>query len=660
MAKVNAEIDINFGDLPETLGEVKKEFKDLSKTIETLVKDSDQYNAVLKRMGELKGEIQGFKNDLKALNPEEVFKSFQGVLNGIVGGFAAATGAVALFGAENEELEKTLIKVNGAIALLAGFQSLQDGIKDLRLLLGLTNPELAILIGSLAAAGAAFAYLSTQMNRTSEEQKVLNSINKSAIEFYVKEKVAIETLLAEAQKENTTKQRKKEIIQELNQISPLYFGGIKSEKDLQDKATEAVAKYIKALELKAKAQAANDLLVKAEQPIIERQIKLEEDLASMRNATFASEEQKAKNIQRLSQIIKDGTDTELLALQKSAEPIKNIVADINKQLDEIGGDPNGTRNQNYVQSIADYQAYLDELEKRAQATDEKIKRQFVQIVDINAIAEEERKRSEAIAKATGSEQFDVTKIKNPITGLNLEQSMALIQAHFEQEQLLISQQRAQGLLSETEYNEQISQLKATYLQQQSDTLASFGESNLDIQQQQADASIEIARLELQHKQQIVSQVGQLLNAASQLAGQNTAAGKALAIASTTISTYTSAQQAYHSQFLPIPDPSSPIRGTIAAAVAIAAGLARVKQILSVKIPGKGAGGSSYGSPSALGGTSSYTPPSIGAATQTTNLSGNSLAEIQNRVNTPIRAVVVESDITNAQGRVRGYETQGSI
>lgn len=63
--------------------------------------------------------------------------------------------------------------------------------------------------------------------------------------------------------------------------------------------------------------------------------------------------------------------------------------------------------------------------------------------------------------------------------------------------------------------------------------------------------------------------------------------KGLNIALTTIDTYFAAQKAYMSQFLPVPDPSSPIRGAIAAAGAVASGIARVKQIASTKFASGG-------------------------------------------------------------------------
>jgi len=64
---------------------------------------------------------------------------------------------------------------------------------------------------------------------------------------------------------------------------------------------------------------------------------------------------------------------------------------------------------------------------------------------------------------------------------------------------------------------------------------------------------------------------------SEIAGKETALGKAFAIIQTTLSTYQAAQQSYASQ-LTIPTPDAPVRAGLAAAVAVAQGLARVYAI----------------------------------------------------------------------------------
>ena len=77
--------------------------------------------------------------------------------------------------------------------------------------------------------------------------------------------------------------------------------------------------------------------------------------------------------------------------------------------------------------------------------------------------------------------------------------------------------------------------------------------------------------------------------------------KALSISETLISTYLAAQKAYESQFKPTSDLSSPIRGGIAAAVTVAAGLAKVKAIKNQKYNGGNSAGSASGGGARRGG-----------------------------------------------------------
>ncbi len=88
-----------------------------------------------------------------------------------------------------------------------------------------------------------------------------------------------------------------------------------------------------------------------------------------------------------------------------------------------------------------------------------------------------------------------------------------------------------------------------------------------MQKQVSDANLQVA--------------SQALGAVAQLVGENSTAGKAAAIAATTIDTYLGAQKAYTSQLIP-GDPTSPIRAAIAAGVAVAGGLANVAAIVKLK------------------------------------------------------------------------------
>ena len=118
--------------------------------------------------------------------------------------------------------------------------------------------------------------------------------------------------------------------------------------------------------------------------------------------------------------------------------------------------------------------------------------------------------------------------------------------------------------------------------------------------------------------------------------------KAASIASTLINTYMSARSAYFSQFLPIPDPSSPIRGGIAAGLSVAGGLVAVKNIASQKFEGASLSGGGGGGGGSMGGGGAPTAPNF-------NIVGNSginqLAELGGQ---PIQAYVVSGEVTSAQ------------
>ena len=158
---------------------------------------------------------------------------------------------------------------------------------------------------------------------------------------------------------------------------------------------------------------------------------------------------------------------------------------------------------------------------------------------------------------------------------------------------------------------------------------------------EAEAKVESVRL-----------VGNALTAFSKLAGEDTAAGKALAISGALISTYLSAQQAFESQFRPLALVDSPVRGAIAAAAAIASGLANVKAIASVNPKGQTGGGTAA-------------RPVITATAPDFNVVGASqvsqLAQsVSGQVTKPVKAFVVGKEITSQQELDRNINNTAGI
>lgn len=159
----------------------------------------------------------------------------------------------------------------------------------------------------------------------------------------------------------------------------------------------------------------------------------------------------------------------------------------------------------------------------------------------------------------------------------------------------------------------------------------------------SEAATAIAKTEAESKQSLLETTATALTNLSMVAGRETVAGKALAIASSIINTYQGATKALA---------QGGIAGPIAAAGIIAAGLAAVKQIVSVKVPGSSSGGGIGVSAPTLNANSPLSPTTI-ASNQVT-LDQRSINAIGNKA---IRAYVVENDITSAQQKIRRIQRQ---
>lgn len=163
----------------------------------------------------------------------------------------------------------------------------------------------------------------------------------------------------------------------------------------------------------------------------------------------------------------------------------------------------------------------------------------------------------------------------------------------------------------------------------------------------AKARVEIDKQETASKIENAQKISALLTSLSDLAGKETAAGKAFAIASATIDTYLGATKAYQSLAgIPVVGPAL---GAVAAGVAVAGGIKNVKSILAVKVPGGDSGGGGNISAPSLSGAP-IAPPQPQA--QTTSLNTQTINALGNQAT---RAYVVESDVTNSQQRMAAIQ-----
>lgn len=162
MAKEEVVLNVNV-DAGATLKETKQlreQFAEAEDAVFALAgagkQNTAEFRAAAKEAARLKQGVDNINESLDDLKPEATLGAFGRVATGAASGFAAAQGAAALLGDENEELEKTLVKVQAAMAFSEGLKGLSDLGKGFKVLKGviLANP-LFMIVAAVTAIGAA-------------------------------------------------------------------------------------------------------------------------------------------------------------------------------------------------------------------------------------------------------------------------------------------------------------------------------------------------------------------------------------------------------------------------------------------------------------------------------------------------------------------------
>jgi hypothetical protein len=158
-----------------------------------------------------------------------------------------------------------------------------------------------------------------------------------------------------------------------------------------------------------------------------------------------------------------------------------------------------------------------------------------------------------------------------------------------------------------------------------------------------EARKQLNKAELDSKLDVLGKIGDAFGTLSDIAGKETAAGKALAVVGATIDTIKGGVSAFTGMVDSIPGPVGIALGVVAAAGVVASGFASVKKILAVKVPGQGGGGGGAAPPAVpqaqfnLVGQSNSNQIADAIGGQTDDLNAN-----------PIQAFVVSDEVTSQQ------------
>lgn len=223
-------------------------------------------------------------------------------INGVVGAFSAAQGAVALFAGENENLQKVMLRVQSLMSITIGLQQVANALnkdsafmlvtvakaKDmltaanarLAVALGISNAAAAALMATLTlglsiAITAIIVAISKLQSKQAAAKKEAEEFNKKVAEAAGKPVAAYRTLQKEwLSLSNSLKEREKWVQDNADKFNDLGYS-VRNAKEAEELLVKNSSEFVKACILKAKALAAQNLATEKYEKIIKKQAELE-------------------------------------------------------------------------------------------------------------------------------------------------------------------------------------------------------------------------------------------------------------------------------------------------------------------------------------------------------------------------------------------------
>jgi len=184
MAKTKIEVDlvIKGGESVEQVENKTKSLKAQLKEIKALLAsgtlDSQTFNKLAIEAGNLQDRIADVSQRVKNLaSDSQKLDTLISATQGIVGGFAAVQGITALVSEENEDLQKTMMKLQGAMSALAGIQAVANALnKDSALMTTVQTVKLRVLNFVEAQRAASLQYTTVAMQKTAFAARMLSAV----------------------------------------------------------------------------------------------------------------------------------------------------------------------------------------------------------------------------------------------------------------------------------------------------------------------------------------------------------------------------------------------------------------------------------------------------------------------------------------------------
>jgi len=339
-----------YGDLqPLTtrMGEAEDRLYELALAGDTA---SKEYQELLTKVGEYR-KVQ-IQTDLAVDGAATTIGQKLGsALNGATSGFAATQGAMALFGSENDALEKSLLKVQSALAIQQGVDGLRTSYKELGGKTGIAtkaqaafnfvmnlNPIILIVTGITLAIGALLKFTSVL---DPVIQKLKNFGDAIGLTNFAEENMA-------EKREERAVANEKRLEKEIENLKEIRAN--------LDKNYQAYQKQLNA-EIVALKQSKESLKNKEEIAAIDEQI---------RAKTIEGIEEEYKTFKEGEQLKLDGYEKEIKRNQARIDAAKARGSSAYKTelfyVQKYTAEANKLRNELNTNNFTQYQEYINKLE----------------------------------------------------------------------------------------------------------------------------------------------------------------------------------------------------------------------------------------------------------------------------------------------------------
>ena len=601
---------------------------------------SQEYQELLTKVGEYR-KVQ-IKTDLAVDQAATTMSQKLGTaLGGATSGFAAVQGTMALVGGESEALEKSLLKVQGALAIQQGVQGVLDYAKSAGLAtkatklwnLALKANPLGLVIAGVVALIAAVGALAASFETSADQREKEHKEQLKQIESTKQE---IAQRVAQLKLEDRYRKSRLKGLELDREVAT-------SKEEIAEIDAKILAEKLQGFEDEKQAVREQQKTAIASATARLIQLKKQEEEA-YRGGLFFSES-KEKQAQFSKYVVDQRTYVAKITKQLEDDNFQSFIEINNRKREfeqsisqeEIAEEKatNETKLQNYkdyLQARVAALRYIEDL--RFAIMEDGVEKE---------VAMSNKNFDRLIEDALKNEEFSM-KEKNEIKNLLLVQQ-------FENEDRIRQRYYDKENADRVESLDFVKELNAAEVESEKAKNLAIIESSKDAAAKQKEID-EKAKADAQaiqdFKFDIASQGLQTISNLSELfAGKSEKAAKrafqvqkAVSIAQATIDTYKSANAIFASTAanpITVLNPSAPF---IAAGVAVAAGLVNVATIASQQFQGGGAtdGGGQESAPD-LGG---------GAAPQFNVVGDSGINQIAQLQQQPVQAFVVSGEVTTSQ------------